>query len=92
MRTKPDNVRSLAAARAAAKRKPQHLTAFQPDDLSDIVNAIKSGEDERYTHVFMKAPPAGMMFAFTSKQAREVAKLLVAHADYVDGAQEEGEA
>jgi hypothetical protein len=87
-----DNVRSIAAARAAAKRKPKQASAFQPNDLGDIVGACGAVAGERYTHVSMRPAPNGNFWAFTPEQAREIAKLLTAHADFVEGPQEEGEA
>jgi hypothetical protein len=87
-----DNVRSIAAARAAAKRKqrPDGFGVFQPNALDGIVGAC--GKEKRLSHVSLRPAPDGHTWAFTPEQAREIAKLLTAHADFVEGPQEEGEA
>lgn len=84
----PPSKRAKVISLAKERRKrADKFSAFQPDGLVDLVGTIGQ-EGERDTHVSLKAPPAGVsMTAFTPDQAREVARLLVAHADWVEGEQ-----
>lgn len=80
----PPNRKVISLAKERRKRADK-FSAFAPDGLADLVGSIGQ-EGERDTHVSLKAPPASM-HAFTPDQAREVARLLVAHADWVEGEQ-----
>jgi hypothetical protein len=72
------------ARRSAKTAGDQRTSMFQPLTLVDLVGTC-AADVGRDTHVCIKAPPSGTAYAFGPEQAREVAAMLVAFAEWVEG-------
>jgi len=88
MPKRPNNLRSLASARAKRAAKTE---VMEPGDIGNLFGSSGDPTSTRHTHVLMRAAPDGRSWAFDSTQAREAARILTAYAGWLDGPQQEVE-